>query len=195
MEDKYQLILDLIKQQFVSIVWTHKVQEKQADIYNERFSRLETVNIITAAMTSCGIIAIFFDSDNLIYKVAAAIASFLTLSISAYNKSFDLRNKANQNKDAANKFIGIRNRLVLLIADCHLQERSVNDIRKDFDKLVCEANELLSSAPPTTNRAIKRASKALSSDEYTFSNSEIDKFLANSLKGDVRKRKKEKKTS
>jgi len=195
MEDKYQLILDLIKQQFVSIVWTHKVQEKQADIYSERFSRLETVNIITAAITSCGIVAIFFDSDNVVCKVATAITSFLTLSISAYNKSFGLSNKAKQNKDAANKFIGIRNRLVLLIADCHLQERSVNDIKKDFDELVYEANELLSSAPPTTNRAVKRASKALSSNEYTFSNSEIDKFLVNSLKGDIRKEKREKKTN
>ena len=35
MENKYQLLLDVVRQNFASAVWTHKIQEKQADIYGE----------------------------------------------------------------------------------------------------------------------------------------------------------------
>ena len=44
----YQVVCDLIRQQFASIVWTHKIQEKQSDIYAERYSILETANIVVA---------------------------------------------------------------------------------------------------------------------------------------------------
>lgn len=44
MENKYQLLLDVVRQNFASAVWTHKIQEKQADIYGENYSRLESLN-------------------------------------------------------------------------------------------------------------------------------------------------------
>ena len=34
--NEYQILLDIVRQTFASVVWTHKIQEKQADIYNER---------------------------------------------------------------------------------------------------------------------------------------------------------------
>lgn len=86
----YQVVCDLIRQQFASVVWTHKVQEKQADIYSERYSWLETINIIVAALTTCGIVGLIFQDENSLWlKIITAIFSFATLAISAYYKSFD----------------------------------------------------------------------------------------------------------
>ena len=45
----YQVLLDVVRQNFASVVWTHKIQEKQADIYAERYKLLETINVIVAA--------------------------------------------------------------------------------------------------------------------------------------------------
>ena len=45
----YQVLLDVVRQNFASVVWTHKIKEKQADIYAERYKLLETINVIVAA--------------------------------------------------------------------------------------------------------------------------------------------------
>lgn len=60
MQNNYQILLDEVRQNFASVVWTHKVQEKQADIYAKHYKRLETANIIAAALTSCGIVSVIF---------------------------------------------------------------------------------------------------------------------------------------
>lgn len=33
---EYKILLDVVRQSYASVVWTHKIQEKQADIYSER---------------------------------------------------------------------------------------------------------------------------------------------------------------
>ena len=33
---EYEILLDVVRQSYASVVWTHKIQEKQADIYSER---------------------------------------------------------------------------------------------------------------------------------------------------------------
>ena len=78
----YQVVCDLIRQQFASVVWTHKIQEKQADIYAERYSMLETANIIVAALTSCGVVGLIFQGEESLWlKIVTAFFSFATLAI------------------------------------------------------------------------------------------------------------------
>ena len=42
MDDSYEVIEASVRDTFASVVWSHKIQEKQADIYAERFECLET---------------------------------------------------------------------------------------------------------------------------------------------------------
>lgn len=182
----YQVVCDMIRQQFASVVWTHKIQEKQSDIYAERYSRLELANIITAALTSCGIVGLIFQNeDSLCLKIATAFFSFATLAISAYYKSFDPSSRSKENKDAANKLIGIRNELLSLIADCHLQDRGVEEIKEHFDEVNLRLNQLYMELPSVTDKAVDRASRALECNEYSYTDEEIDRFLVSSLKGKV----------
>ena len=111
MENNHQILLDEVRQNFASVVWTHKIQEKQADIYAEQYKLLETINILLAAATSCGIITTIF-VDGIVAKVITACLSFGTLAITAYFKSFDLKSMEERHRTAANKFIVIRNRLL-----------------------------------------------------------------------------------
>lgn len=192
----YQVVCDLIRQQFASVVWTHKVQEKQADIYSERYSWLETINIIVAALTTCGIVGLIFQDENSLWlKIITAIFSFATLAISAYYKSFDPSTKAKENKAAANKLIGIRNELLTLIADCHTQEKESETIKSEFDEVNKRVNALYLELPTTSKEAVDRATDALENDEYSYSDDEIDHYLVSSLKGKVEAKERNKKCS
>lgn len=185
--NNYQAVCDLIRQQFASVVWSHKIQEKQSDIHAENYSKLEAANIIAAALTSCGIVGLIFQGeDSLGLKIVTAIFSFVTLAISAYYKSFDPLSKSKENKNAANKLIGIRNELLSLIADCHIQEKSAEEIKERFDEVNVQLNKLYLELPTTSDRAVDRATEALKNNEYSYTEDEIDRFLVSSLKGKVK---------
>ena len=186
----YQVLLDLVRQNFASVVWTHKVQEKQADIYVEYYAKLQTMNIIAASITSCGIVSTIFAGDafQLVLKIVTATLSFFTLCITAYFKSFDLQTLGKQNKEAANQFLVIRNELLQIIGDIHIQKESLQDIEGRYSEIIGRLNELYVSVPSTTDKAIKRATQALSiKQEYTYSEEEIDRFLPASLRGKANK--------
>lgn len=73
---EYQILLDVVRQNYASVVWAHKIQEKQSDIYAFYYKYLQIVNILAASLTSCGIIGIIFAGDK--YQL---ILKVITLSI------------------------------------------------------------------------------------------------------------------
>ena len=184
--EQYQIILDTVRQQYASVIWTHKIQEKQADIYGERYRLFETLNILSAALTSCGIIACIFE-EGIVYRIITAILSFITIFIAAYNKSFDLKALAGNNKVAANQLIGIRNEMLQIISDLHLMNKQPEEINGEFVKLMKRLNKLYVEAPTTTDEAVKRATEGLrEKNEYTYTDDEIDCFLPPILRGKIK---------
>ena len=181
-----QILLDIVRQNFASVVWTHKIQEKQADIYSEKYRMLETINIVVAALTSCGVISLVTDTnkESVLIKVATCICSFITVSITAYFKSFDLKSLEKQHKDAANQFIGIRNELRQIIADIHMSNRAISDIESDYKEIMNRLNELYATAPITSDKARARAEQTFKKEKNNFyDEDEIDRFLPPALKG------------
>ncbi|WP_314964946.1 SLATT domain-containing protein [Oribacterium sinus] len=185
MNNEYQLLLDEVRQNYSSVVWTHKIQEKQADIYHEKYAKLEAANILVASATSCGIVSTIF-CDNIWAKIIAAALSFVTITITAYFKSFDIKEMEKQNKKYANKFLVIRNRLLHIICDIHMKKRNVDEINLEYISIMDDLNELYTDAPSTTQDAVDRAFEALKvNKEYTISDEEIDNFLPPTLRGKV----------
>lgn len=78
MDAKYQILLDEVRQTYASVVWTHKIQEKQADIYARRYEMWMTINIVASAVTSCGVIAAIFN-HSLLAQILTACVSLVTL--------------------------------------------------------------------------------------------------------------------
>lgn len=185
MKNEYQILLDEVRQSYASVVWTHKIQEKQADIYRENYKKLEISNILVASGTSCGIVSTIF-CDNVIAKIISAGLSFISLVITAYFKSFDIKGMEHQNKEYANKLLIIRNRLLHIIGDIHMQKRNVDEINVDYIKVIDALNELYMEAPSTTQEAVNAASEALKvNNEYTYTDEEIDNFLPPTLRGKI----------
>lgn len=56
----YEMLESSVRDTFGSVVWSHKIQEKQADICSQHYKRLETMKIIAASITTVGIISLIF---------------------------------------------------------------------------------------------------------------------------------------
>lgn len=176
------MLEDVVRDSYASVVWSHKIQEKQADIYAEKFKKMETVNIGAASLTSVGIVALIF-TDPLWLKLVSALISFATVYITAYFKSFDLQKFITSHKAAANKLIAVRDQYKVLLTEIKLKVDSVENLLARYKELVEKTDAIYLEAPTTTDEAVGKASKALKiKKDNTFTDAEIDSFLPLSLR-------------
>ena len=182
MIENYKMLEDVVRDSYASVVWSHKIQEKQADIYAEKFKKMETVNIEAASLTSVGIVALIF-TDSLWLKLVSALISFATVYITAYFKSFDLQKFITSHKAAANKLIAVRDQYKVLLTEIKLKVDSVENLLARYKELVEKTDAIYLEAPTTTDEAVDKASKALKiKKDNTFTDAEIDSFLPLSLR-------------
>lgn len=180
--NNYEVLEDVVRDSYSGVVWSHKIQEKQSDIYAEKFKKMETINIGAASLTSVGIIAMVF-TDPLWLKLVSALVSFASVYITAYFKSFDLQKLIASHKAIANKLISVRGQYKVLLTEIRLQNDSVENLLKRYNELVKETDTIYLEAPSTTDEAVDRASEALKiKKDNTFSDDEIDSFLPISLR-------------
>lgn len=182
MIDDYSVLEDSVRNSYGSIVWSHKIQEKQSDIYAEKFKKMETVNIFAASLTSVGVIAMIF-TDPLWLKLISALISLATVFITAYYKAFDLQKLMVSHKATANKLIAVRDKYKVLLIKIKLKSDPIDQLILQYNELVKEVDTIYLDAPSTTDKAVKRASEALKvTQDNTFSEEEIDSFLPASLR-------------
>jgi len=184
MDDNYEVIKASVRDTFASVVWSHKIQEKQADICAERFKYLEMAKILSASLTSVGIVSLVF-TDQLWIKLISALISFVSVFVSAFFKSFDLQAMVSQHKAAANNLLEVRDQLKLILLQIQLKQESIQTIYEKYEGAVQQLDKAYADAPNTTDQAVTRAKKALNvSKDNTFSDDEIDSFLPIGLRKD-----------
>lgn len=177
MKDKFQSLEALVRQMIPSVVWSHKIQCKQADIYKNRYNTLNVVNIIVSSLTTAGIFSILF-ADEYWIKIIAAVFSFIVTSISAFLKTFDLTTLEKEHMNTANNLWDIRERLVILLIETGVGEKDYNDLMNTYETIQQDLKNIYSNAPTTMDRAVALAKKALKNDgDYTYTDEEIDSFL------------------
>lgn len=181
----YDKIESSVRDTLGSVVWSHKIQEKQADIYESRFKWMETAKIAAASLTSVGVVSLLF-ADQLWIKLVSALFSFISVFVNAFFKSFDLQAMVKQHKLSANNLLKIRDDLKLLLLQIHLQKDDPVTLYEQYESTVHQLDKLYMDAPNTTNRAVEMAREALNvTQDSTFSIAEVNKFLPAGLrKGD-----------
>lgn len=180
--NNYEVLEDVVRDSYSGVVWSHKIQEKQSDIYAKQFKKMKTINIGAASLTSVGIIAMII-TDPLWLKLVSALVSFASVYITAYLKSFDLQKLIASHKAIANKLIAVRDQYKVLLTEIRLQNDSVENLLIRYNELVKETDTIYLEAPSTTDEAVDRASEALKiKKDNTFSDEEIDSFLPISLR-------------
>ena len=181
-KDEYVILEDVVRNTFAGAVWTHKIHEKQADLYAREYHTMETINILCASLTSAGVVGTILYSETWL-KIITAVLSFVTVFCNAYFKSFALQDMIDKNRATAHKVVCLRNDLVTLITELKLKAKPIEDIASSYKELSQKLNDAYASAPSTTKKAVDEAEHALKDcDEYTYTDQEIDRFLPQHLR-------------
>lgn len=166
-----------MRQVFASVVWSHKIQEKQADIYLGWYNLLEVSRIVLAALTSSGIFAVIF-TNNFYLKLVTAIVSAISLFITTYFKSYDLKDLQKKHKKSALEWLELREEMTTVLCDIALNKYYEDELIEKRDGYLKRKIEISKSSLDCGNRAVKRASKDLKiRGDNDYSDDEIDSFL------------------
>ncbi len=171
-----------IRELFGRTVWSHKTQEKCADILNSRNHNIKIVQIILSALTTTGILITVF-GDNKVIGIISALISTILLILTAYTKNYNLGQLAQKHSDAAAKLWNVREKYLSLLTDIKINAVSEAEVRKQRDTLQKELFTIYKGAERTINKAYSQATKALKEkEELTFKDEEIDAFLPEKLR-------------
>lgn len=171
-----------IRECYGRVVYSHKTQEKCADILLSRLSRIKLWQIILSALTTAGFVSTVFGSGT-VGAILGLILSTTLLALNSYTKNYDLGELAQKHKQAANDLWIIRESYLSLLVDVAMKEKPLEDLQEKRDELTKQLHMIYSGAPSTTFQAYKKAQEALKRlEDMTFSDSEIDAFLPQELK-------------
>jgi hypothetical protein len=169
--------LAMIREAYGRLVYTHKTHEKERERLSSFGTAAKWANIALSALTFGGV-AIVLGTDELGWKIASVALAVASAGFAVFQLSFE--------RTAAKRFLELRNRYELLMADIISDAVPRDEVRKCRDRLSDEANEAYRSAPDTSSAAYERAKKALGvDDEMSFSEGEIDRFLPGPLRQDL----------
>lgn len=172
MTEEIRIQYRLIEERFVKIAWTHKIHEKQADLYNEKLGRNKTLLAFTTSFTTTSAVASLFSEFaldwiiNIVTAVFAVISTYLTLRY----KDNVLEEKSEANRQYAAKCLSLRNAYESLLADI-MSERitDIATITEKRDKLEQASIQLseCESKPSVSSKAVEMADKALKVNRET----------------------------
>ena len=172
-----------IRECFGRVVYSHKTQEKCADIVFKIHKKLKLILIIISAVVTTSLLIKLFGDKQEWALMLGVILSTLLFGLNTYMKDFDLGEIAQKHTNAANDLWDIRETYLSLLTDIRADQLSINQIINQRDELQKRLSGIYSGSPRTNYKAYKEASKDLKvNEELTFSEKEIDAFLPKELR-------------
>lgn len=163
-------------------VWTHKTQEKCADILRARNHNMKILQIILSALTTTGILITVF-GENEIVGIISAILSAILFTLNAYFQKYDLGEIAQKHSESASDIWDIREQYLSLLTDLNSGILNLEQASGKRDKLQNDLFNVYKGAPRTLSKAYKKATEALKmNEELTFSKEEINNLLPKELR-------------
>ncbi len=171
---------DTVRSAFAGVSWTHKIHEKQADIYYAQFKVMETAKITISVLASIGIVSLII-SDPLWLKIISALISGGSAFISTYYQSFKTYEQIENHKNTARELLALRDRYIHLLLKIKIND-DVSDLIEEFETLEKDKHKIYDTAPITTKKAVNLAREALNvSHDNNYTDDEIDGMLPESL--------------
>lgn len=171
-----------IRECFGRVVWTHKTQEKCADLLLRRNTQIKLIQIGLSAITTTGVLIAVF-GENKTIGIVTAIFSAILFGINSYVKGHDLGEIAQKHTEAASELWDIREKYLSLLTDLNANLLSVDQVIAIRDELQEKLAALYKGCPRTITRAYNEATLALKlNEELTLSDAEIDLFLPKDLR-------------
>lgn len=176
-----------LREAFGRVVYTQTCHNKIAERLTRRENNIKVAQIVLSAMTTGGFITTIVCDDTAV-KIIGSIISFLLLIFNSYTKNFNLIEKAESHKNAANLLWKVREEYVSVLTDFEMLD--IDKIISIRDDLQNRTYEIYKSSPKTDKKSYLQAQKSLKTEEeQTFSEKEIDVMLPNSIRRENRKYK------
>lgn len=173
--------LNVVRETFGKVVYTHKTYEKAADIASFLSKLVKAINIILLVLTAGTALGSLLTSQD--YLFYTSIISTITLFFILLQLNFNFDGNGTEYKNIAKKLWYIREKYQNFIADIHNERYNSEEIALKRDSLLEELNQIYENALGTNKIAYTMARKALKVDEeMTFSDKEIDMFLPTNLR-------------
>lgn len=128
-QNSKQLLEAQIRECYGRVVWSHKTQEKCADIILKRNNFLKWMQIVLSTLTTTGLVVTIF-GDVVWVKITSAIVSAVLLLLNTYLKSKDLGAIAQQHSNAAADIWNVRESYLSMLTDLKMDDVSIENIRK-----------------------------------------------------------------
>jgi SMODS and SLOG-associating 2TM effector domain family 4 len=176
-------ILATSRELYGRVVWTHKVHEKEREIF-ERQSCLDEPREHHTHRHTTVFAVISASLQPLWALIVTAISAAAAVCFAVWQASADPASNEAKHRVTAKELLWIREQLLLFIASCQAASPPP-DAQRQLDMLTRELTAVYKFAPDTSPEAYAAADKMLKSGHFIFSDDEIDGFLP----VDLRKKK------
>jgi len=174
--------LQIIRESFGRVVYSHKTHEKAAEIEENKKKGAKWLDIVLTTLTSGSLIGTIITNQTVLLYISAVLSA-LTLGFTIFQLSFNPAEKAEKHRYIAKELWYIREKYISLMTDIINEQLSEQSITSKRDQLIEELKLIYKFAPQTDSKSYKRARKSLKiNEEFSFSEEEIDIFLPDKLK-------------
>jgi len=155
-----------IRECFGRVVYSHKTQEKCADIVLSLHKRLKLLLIIISAIITTSLLIKLFGDQEWALLVGVILSTIL-FGLNTYMKDYDLGEISQKHANAANELWDIRETYLSLLTDIKVNQLSVAQVINQRDELQKRLHNIYSGLPRTNYKAYKEASNALKKNVRT----------------------------
>jgi hypothetical protein len=177
-----EYVLATARELYGRVVYSHKVHEKEREIWSDKTCGMTWRNIILASATTVlAIISIAVEQKTVILTFTILSAALSTAAV-LYQSSFDPVAKENRHRVAAKELLCLREELLLLIVRCRTGREELNHLQLSLENLARAVSSVYKFLPDTSPQAYANARATLKGGEMTLSDAEIDAFLPRVLR-------------
>jgi SMODS and SLOG-associating 2TM effector domain family 4 len=179
-----ELILATARELYGRAVWTHKVHEKEREIWSTKACSMNRWGIGLACVTTIlAVVSVALQPK--IILILTAVSAAASTGFALWQSNFDPVGKENKHRTMAKGLLCVRESLFLLIVRCHISEEAIERLRQSLDGITRELTMTYKFAPDTSSEAYALAGKSLKDGEFTFSDDEIDSLLPTKFRKSV----------
>lgn len=179
---QFNLIISQIKECYGKVAYSHKTHEKAAEICFKNVQYIKVSQITLSGILSGSLLfSIFGESKYAL--ILSSLLSLILFILNTYTKENNLIENGLKFKRTANRLWLIREKYLSLLTDSIGNLVALETIRKTRDSLQNELSAIYNESPPTTDKAYRKAQKALKyNEELYFSQEELNMLLPERLR-------------
>lgn len=175
-----EIVLAEVRECFGKVAWSHKTHECQASIYRTYHDRTVWAKIIVSTLAAGSGISTLFTESIACYF--AAVLSSLVLFIDLIFKNRSYSDLANYHQITATRLWRVRESYQSLIATIVAGDNTLTETRNRMEELADILAEIYQTAPRTSDKAYRLATKKIHEGQCSCTDDEVDALLPERLR-------------